>query len=144
MTAAAAALMIELVEAADGGGVCALDYTDRLRLLALNDPEYIERLLAHGDLALADLDTKMLALARLGALIATGGAVPSYLAETDAALDAGATPAEVVAVLLGVASVVGMPCIVAAAPNVALALGYDTEIALEGVEEPGSVPSTTE
>ncbi len=54
------------------------------------------------------------------------------------ALDAGATPAEVVAVLLGVASVVGMPCVVGAAPKVALALGYDTEDALEGVNDAGS------
>jgi 4-carboxymuconolactone decarboxylase len=116
-----------------------LDYTDHLRLLALNDTAYVERLAERGDVAVgAECDTKMLALARIGALIATGGAVPSYCAETDAALDAGATPAEVVAVLLGVASVVGIPCIVEAAPNLALALGYDTEIALEGVKNPSS------
>ena len=121
-----------------------MDYTDHLRLLALNDTEYVERLADHGDVAATALDTRVLALARLAALIATGGAVPSYCAETDAALDAGATPTEVVEVLLGVASVVGMPCIVAAAPNLALALGYDTEIALEGVKDPRSVPSTAE
>jgi 4-carboxymuconolactone decarboxylase len=121
-----------------------VDYTDHLRLLALNDPAYVEQLAEHGDLAAAELETKMLALARLGALIATGGAVPSYCAETDAALDAGATPAEVVAVLIGVAPVVGMPCIVAAAPNLALALGYDTDVALEGVKDPGSPRSTAE
>jgi alkylhydroperoxidase/carboxymuconolactone decarboxylase family protein YurZ len=121
-----------------------LDYTDHLRLLALNDTEYVERLADHGDLALAALEPRTLALARLGALIATGGAVPSYCAETDAALDAGATPAEVVEVLVGVASVVGMPCIVAAAPNLALALGYDTEIALEGVKDPSAPASSAE
>ncbi len=121
-----------------------MDYTDHLRLLALNDTEYVERLADHDDLALKALDTRMLALARLGALIATGGAVPSYCAETDAALDAGATPAEVVEVLIGVASVVGMPCIVAAAPNVALALGFDTEVALEGVKDPSDRASGAE
>jgi 4-carboxymuconolactone decarboxylase len=121
-----------------------LDYTDHLRLLALNDTDYVERLAMDCDLAVTELNTKMLALARLGALIATGGAVPSYCAETDAALDAGATPAEVVAVLVGVASVVGMPCIVAAAPNLALALGYDTEVALEGIDDPGSPRSSAE
>jgi 4-carboxymuconolactone decarboxylase len=121
-----------------------MDYTDHLRLLALNDTGYVEGLAAHGDLAVAEFDTKTLALARLGALIATGGAVPSYCAETDAALDAGASPDEVVAVLLGVAPVVGMACVVAAAQNLALALGYDTEAALEGVEDPGSSASTAE
>ena len=121
-----------------------MDYTDHLRLLALNDTEYVERLADYPDLTVTALDTRMLALARLGALIATGGAVPSYCAETDAALDAGATPAEVVEVLLGVASVVGMPCIVAAAPNLALALGYDTDAALEGVRNPDSRRSRAE
>jgi len=121
-----------------------VDYTDHLRLLALNDTEYVERLADYPDLTVTALDTRMLALARLGALIATGGAVPSYCAETDAALDAGATPAEVVEVLLGVASVVGMPCIVAAAPNLALALGYDTELALEGVKDPDAPRSRPE
>jgi 4-carboxymuconolactone decarboxylase len=121
-----------------------VDYTDRLRLLALNDPEYVERLVVHGDSAEAENDAKTLALTRLAALIATGGAVPSYCAETDAALDAGATPTEVVAVLVGVAPVVGMPCIVAAAPNLALALGYDTEVALEGVKDPCETASTAE
>jgi 4-carboxymuconolactone decarboxylase len=121
-----------------------VDYTDHLRLLALNDPAYVEGLATDCDAAVTELDTKVLALARLGALIAAGGAVPSYCAETDAALDAGATPAEVVDVLLGVASVVGMPCIVAAAPNLALALGYDTDAALEGVRNPGSARSRAE
>jgi alkylhydroperoxidase/carboxymuconolactone decarboxylase family protein YurZ len=121
-----------------------VDYTDHLRLLALNDSAYVERLAEQCDVAVTSLDTKMLALARLGALIAAGGAVPSYCAETDAALDAGATPAEVVDVLIGVASVVGMPCIVAAAPNLALALGYDTDLALEGVTDPGARRSGAE
>ena len=121
-----------------------MDYTDHLRLLALNDSAYVERLAERCDVAVTTLDTKVLALARLGALIAAGGAVPSYCAETDAALDAGATPAEVVDVLIGVASVVGMPCIVAAAPNLALALGYDTELALEGIENPSAPSSHTE
>jgi 4-carboxymuconolactone decarboxylase len=121
-----------------------VDYTDHLRLLALNDPAYVEALATACDRAATVLDRKVLALARLGALIAAGGAVPSYLAETDAALDAGATPAEVVEVLLGVASVVGMPCVVAAAPNLALALGYDTELALEGVDNPRAQSSHAE
>ena len=49
----------------------------------------------------------------------------------DAAVDAGATADEIVEVLVGVARVVGLPCVVAAAPNVAIALGYDVDEDLE-------------
>ena len=40
------------------------------------------------------VDPKTLALARLAALIAMGGAAASYGVETDAAVSAGATPAD--------------------------------------------------
>ena len=43
----------------------------------------------------------------LAALVAVGGAVPSYCAQADAAVDAGATAAEIVDVLVGVIPVVG-------------------------------------
>jgi hypothetical protein len=54
-------------------------------------------------------------------------AEPSYGAHADAALDAGASTAEVVDVLFGVLPVVGLPRVVAAAPMLAMALGYDTD-----------------
>ncbi len=79
-----------------------------------------------------ELDAKSLALVRLAALIAVGGgAGPSFGESTDAAVSSGASPAEVVAVLVGVLPVVGMARVVAAAPNVGMALGYDTEDLLE-------------
>ena len=77
------------------------------------------------------LDQKTLALARLAALIAVGGSVPSYGAQADAAVGAGATPSEIVDVLVGVIPIIGLPHVVAAAPDLALALGYDTDDALE-------------
>ena len=46
------------------------------------------------------------------------------------AIDAGASPAEIVDVLVGLIPVIGLPRIVAAAPTLALGLGYDTEAAL--------------
>jgi alkylhydroperoxidase/carboxymuconolactone decarboxylase family protein YurZ len=76
------------------------------------------------------LDTKSLALVRLAALIAIGGAIPSYGAQADAAIDAGATADEIVDVLVGVIPILGLPSVVAAAPKLAMALGYDTEAAL--------------
>jgi 4-carboxymuconolactone decarboxylase len=108
-----------------------LDYTERLRRLAINDPRGAEESAAGAGARPRDLDPKTLALVRLAALIAVGGAVPSYGAQADAAVDAGATAAEIVDVLVGVIPVVGLPSVVAAAPKLAMALGYDTSDALE-------------
>jgi 4-carboxymuconolactone decarboxylase len=82
------------------------------------------------------LDPRTLALVRLAALVAVGSAVPSYGAQSDAAVDAGATAAEIVDVLVGVIPVVGLPRVVAAAPKLALALGYDVDETL-GMEPGG-------
>ena len=114
-----------------------MDYTDLLRRLAVNDDRIIYPLVraagGGGDAPEPDrvLDPKTLSLVRLAALVAEGGAVPSYGAQADAAVDAGASAAEIVDVLFGVVSVVGIPCVVAAAPKLALALGYDTDCAVE-------------
>jgi 4-carboxymuconolactone decarboxylase len=107
-----------------------VDYTDRLRRLAINDERLVEDDLS--DITGADgLDPKTLALARVGALVAVGGAEPSFGSQTDAAVSAGATPDEIVDVLIGVIPVVGIPRVVAAAPKVAMALGYDLDQALD-------------
>jgi 4-carboxymuconolactone decarboxylase len=108
-----------------------LDYTELLRRLSLNDDRIAANVLRDvsedsSEPPLA-LDTRTLALVRLAALVAVGGAVPSYGAQADAAVDAGATAAEIVDVLVGIIPVVGMPCVVAAAPKVALALGHDVD-----------------
>jgi len=114
-----------------------VDYTERLRRLAINDERFVEAALAH-DSAPADraLDAKSLALARLAALVAVGGSGPSFGSLTDAAIDSGATAAEIVDVLVGVGNVVGVPRVVAAAPRIALALGHDLED--EGSDTPPS------
>lgn len=100
-----------------------------LRRLAIND-EYFTEDCAAG-VAAGKLDAKTLALVRLAALVAVGAAVPSYGAQADAAVSAGATAAEIVEVLVGVVYVVGLPSVVAAAPRLAMALGYDVAEALE-------------
>ena len=113
-------------------GDAALDYTEQLRRLVINDARI------GGDDAAAmecgTLDPRTLALVRLAALVAVGGAVPSFGAQTDAAVSAGASDAEIVEVLLGVISVVGLPRVVAAAPKLAMALGYEMD---EAFEPPG-------
>jgi len=103
-----------------------VDYTERLRSLAINDARFV----GQADLAGAEhlrLDPKLLAMVRLGGLIAVGGAVPSYGELTDPAVGAGASTNEIVDVLVGLIPIVGLPCVVTAAPKIALALGYDVE-----------------
>jgi alkylhydroperoxidase/carboxymuconolactone decarboxylase family protein YurZ len=115
----------------------ALDYIEVLRRLTIHDERLLEELLAAAgderDIAQSDraLDPRTLALVRLAALAAVGGAVSSYGSQADAAVDAGASAAEMVDVLVGVVPVGGIPCVVAAAPKLALALGYDSEEALD-------------
>jgi alkylhydroperoxidase/carboxymuconolactone decarboxylase family protein YurZ len=109
-----------------GGQSTGLDYIERLKRLAIGDERFAMESVAGTGLETPGLDPKTLALIRLGALIATGGAVPSYGAFADAALDAGAAVAEIVDVLVGVIPVVGLPSVIAAAPKLAMALGYDT------------------
>jgi alkylhydroperoxidase/carboxymuconolactone decarboxylase family protein YurZ len=104
-----------------------LDYTDRLRRLALNDARLAGDLVGGAGGESEELDPKTLALVRLAALVAVGGALPSYGAQADAAVNAGASAAEIVEVLIGVVPIVGLPRVVAAAPNLAMALGYDTD-----------------
>jgi 4-carboxymuconolactone decarboxylase len=111
----------------------ALNYTDRLRRLAINDAQFAEDCVGGGGASVesGELDVRTLALVRLAALVAVGGAVASYGAQADAAVDAGATAAEIVDVLVGVVPIVGLPRVVAAAPRLAMALGYDIDDALE-------------
>ena len=107
-----------------------MDYTDRLRRLAINDAQLADDL--GTGVQGSELDAKTLALVRLAALVAVGGAQPSYGALVDAAVTAGASADEIVDVVFGVAPVVGLPSLVAAAPNLAMALGYDLDDAMNG------------
>jgi alkylhydroperoxidase/carboxymuconolactone decarboxylase family protein YurZ len=108
-----------------------VDYTDVLRSLAIEDPQLAEHLAERDEIEPAVLDPKTVALARLAALVAIGGALPTYSALTDAAIGMGATPDEIADILIAIVPTVGLPRAVAAAPSVAMALGYDVEVALE-------------
>jgi 4-carboxymuconolactone decarboxylase len=108
-----------------------VDHTERLRLLAINDTRFVEDGTCAAFVDSDELDPKSLALVRLAALVAVGGAVASYGAHADAAVGAGATAAEIVDVLVAVVPIVGLPRVVAAAPRLALALGHDINDVLE-------------
>ena len=107
-----------------------LDYRGRLRRLAVSDSPAADKAAAAGVESL-NLSPKTLALARFAALVAIGASEPSFGELADAAVGAGASPDEIVDVLIGVRTVVGGPRIVAAAPKVALALGYDLDDEVE-------------
>ena len=111
-------------------------YKDTLRSLALNDEGFLEEVLGmgHDTVEASRLDKKTHALVRLGAAFAIDAAPSSYQSTIDMALAAGANVDEIVGTLIAVAPTVGVARVVSAAPELALALGYDVEAALERPE----------
>ena len=73
----------------------------------------------------SSLDAKTFSLVKIGALVALDAGPASYVWQVQAALDAGATPQEILGVLTAVAPQTGMPRVVAAAPEIMLALGLE-------------------
>jgi 4-carboxymuconolactone decarboxylase len=100
-----------------------------LRHLALNDEASVERVLVSGTDRghPAALAPKVEVLVELGALLALGGATTSLRATVRRATEAGASDAEIVDVLVAVGPAVGLARVVAAAPRLATALGYDLD-----------------
>jgi 4-carboxymuconolactone decarboxylase len=112
------------------------DYKLTLRRLALRDDRFIDALLSeeHANVTLAGIDPQAHALLRIAALIAVDAAPPSYMSAVEAGLHAGASRDEMVGTLIAVIPIVGVARVVSAAPNLALALGYDVSEALEAVD----------
>ena len=96
-----------------------------LTALAMGDPD----LLAAGLELRADwkaksgLDARSYALVKLAVLIALDAPPASYLWQVGNAVEAGVTPEDLIGVLIAVAPQVGGPKIVAAAPELMVALG---------------------
>jgi alkylhydroperoxidase/carboxymuconolactone decarboxylase family protein YurZ len=112
------------------------EYKLTLRRLTLRDDRYIDALLSEerANAALAGIDPQSHALLRIAALIAVDAAPPSYMSAVEAGLNAGASYDEIVGTLIAVMPIVGVARVVSAAPNLALALGYDVGEALELVD----------
>ncbi len=108
-------------------------FQDTLRRLAMIDEGFVEdqARLGLGTVAASALDRKTVALLQVGVSVALGS--PAVCLEWSAgrALAAGASEDEIADVLLAIAPVAGLGRIVAAAPEVATALGYDIAAALE-------------
>mgnify|MGYP000262079078 CR=1 FL=1 len=75
------------------------------------------------------LNPRELMLARIAALAAVDAPAGSYLLNAGTAMDVGITLEDVQGVLIAVAPIVGTPRIVAAAGNLASALGFALEMA---------------
>jgi 4-carboxymuconolactone decarboxylase len=103
----------------------------RLRRLAINDPTFLDRVMADDGAATA-LDPHARALVRIGVLVALDGPPSAFEYATSAALAAGATAEELVDVLVSTAPLVGSAHVVSVAPRLARALGFDLDRELEG------------
>jgi 4-carboxymuconolactone decarboxylase len=101
-------------------------HEEKLRRLSMNDTERVLHL------PLVALDTKTRAMLDLAVLIALDGPATAFEMTADVAIAAGATEDELVEILIAAAPLVGTAHVVAAAPKLALAIGYDVEAALEG------------
>ncbi|HSK91246.1 MAG TPA: carboxymuconolactone decarboxylase family protein [Euzebyales bacterium] len=115
------------------------DREDTLRNLALHDERVITSILAMdlGTWDMSCIDARTHALVRLGALIALDAPVVSYQSCIAMALAAGATADDIVDTLIAVAPIAGEVRLVAAAPGIALAIGYDIDAALEAYDGTG-------
>jgi 4-carboxymuconolactone decarboxylase len=82
--------------------------------------------------ARSGLDARSFALVKIAALIALDAPPASYLWQVANALDAGATPEDIFGVLIAIAPQVGGPRLVAAAPELMVALGLSLPPGFEG------------
>jgi alkylhydroperoxidase/carboxymuconolactone decarboxylase family protein YurZ len=73
------------------------------------------------------LDPRSYAMVKIAALIALDAPPASFIAQVSFALEAGVSAEEVLGVLVAVGPQVGMPKVVAAAPELMLALGLTVD-----------------
>lgn len=79
------------------------------------------------DHELSGLDSRTFALVKIAALVALDAPPASYAWQLGNALADGVDPDDVKGVLLAVAPQVGLPRVIAAAPEIMLALGLDLD-----------------
>jgi 4-carboxymuconolactone decarboxylase len=113
-------------------------FQETLRRLAMIDEGFVadQAGLALGLPGTLALDAKTAALLQVGATVALGAPAVSLEWSTTRALAAGASEDEIADVLLAIAPVAGLGRVVAAAPDLGTALGFDVAAALE---EPGDL-----
>lgn len=115
--------------------------------LALHGDAHIESVLALGlgSTCASGRDARAQALARVGGLVSVGAPPAVYLGALEVGLAAGATREDVVGVLVALLPSVGSDRVVAAAPKLGLALGFDLDELLERLEpEPAKEDAKTD
>ena len=107
-----------------------------LRRLTIADPSYL-RMLTAAELqdSPQQLDARSVALLELGGLITSGAAGPIWQQVVARARSGGLSLDEMVGSLLALAPTIGFGRVVAAAPHLARALGYDIDSALHGYQD---------
>src|SRR5215212_1760685 len=98
---------------------------DHLSAIASGDSQFLERVagLRESTLEVSGLDERTFALTKIAALIALDAPPASYAWQVANALADGATPEDLLGVLRAIAPQVGGPRVVAAAPEIMVAMG---------------------
>ena len=119
-------------------GTDSVDHETALRGISVHDTPLLERLLRAqvDNIEASGLDPRAHALVRLAALVTLDAAPASFVWSVGMALDSGVTPDEIVGTLIALAPTIGTAKVVAAAPEIALALGVDLPTELEDEEGP--------
>ena len=112
-------------------------FQETLRRLAIIDEGFVEHQARLGldPVQASALDPKTAALLQLAASVAIGAPGVSLEWGVGLALAAGASEDEIAEVLLAIAPVAGLGRVVAAAPDLGTALGYDVAAALEDPDD---------
>jgi alkylhydroperoxidase/carboxymuconolactone decarboxylase family protein YurZ len=104
------------------------DVRTALRALATNDNMIEDLLLVQeSNIERSGLDAHTWSLVKLAALVSIDAAPASYIWHITTAQEAGVTAEEIVGVLVALAPTVGVAKIVAAAPEIAIGLGIETD-----------------
>jgi 4-carboxymuconolactone decarboxylase len=100
------------------------DAEDTLRGVSVGDAPLLERLLKMqlDNLEASGLDPRSYSMVKLATLIAVDAPPASYVAQLAFAREAGVSTDEVIGVLIAAAPQVGIPKVVAAAPEIMVAL----------------------
>jgi 4-carboxymuconolactone decarboxylase len=106
-------------------------FQETLRRLAIFDERFVEAGFGLGVAEESALDAKTTALVQVAGSVTLGTSAFCLQWSVGRALAAGATEDEIADVLLAIAPLAGLGRVVSAAPQVATALGYDIEAALE-------------
>ena len=107
---------------------------DSLSSLSIGDLDILEEGLQLREQwrEVSGLDARSYAMCKIAALVAVDAPPASYVFQVALALDAGVTPNEILGVLKAVAPQVGGPRVVAAAPEIMVALGLALPDAVDG------------